>query len=342
MISKNKIILITSLIYWGLIIGSTITLIIPELSEFKQELVKYTPSTIESCVSFVFYILILFPFFLCISVFKYYIFTIIYFGEIIAVKKFYKEKLDITDKKTDTYYRDLLTKYSVGVLGYIRNFNISERDLAATILNLELKGKISINNRIEIKNDTLEGLETNEIYVLKNLISNNGKTLNLHAFELEVRDDCLNHKLLTDENDFKRKRKSKKIRFICLMIFLILNLTIFPGFFNKYITGKFPILETVFIILYFASFFMIIIAPMVFIFRLKTYDVMDKLNPYIRNKEARELNNKLNGLENFLKDFSIIHERESKHLKVWREYLIYSVIFGQNDDIKDEIIAKLK
>jgi uncharacterized membrane protein len=55
-------------------------------------------------------------------------------------------------------------------------------------------------------------------------------------------------------------------------------------------------------------------------------------------KKAMELNEKMNGLKNFLKDFSILHERNSEELKIWKDYLIYSVVFEQNEEVKKEIL----
>ena len=54
-----------------------------------------------------------------------------------------------------------------------------------------------------------------------------------------------------------------------------------------------------------------------------------------------QLNEKMSGLESFLKDFSILHEKNSKELKIWKDYLIYSVVFEQNNEIKQDILEKI-
>ena len=51
-----------------------------------------------------------------------------------------------------------------------------------------------------------------------------------------------------------------------------------------------------------------------------------KKNSYIRTKKGEELNENLEGLKNYLKDFSTMHEKDEKSLTLWEDYLIYSVI----------------
>jgi uncharacterized membrane protein len=57
---------------------------------------------------------------------------------------------------------------------------------------------------------------------------------------------------------------------------------------------------------------------------------------YKRTSKGRELNQKLEGLKNYLKDYSLMDEREAKEIELWDDYLIYSVMFGQNKKIIEE------
>ena len=60
------------------------------------------------------------------------------------------------------------------------------------------------------------------------------------------------------------------------------------------------------------------------------------LDVIVSPKQAEEINKKLEGLKNFLKDFSKLDERTSEEIKLWDEYLIYSVMFNQNENIVNE------
>ena len=42
-------------------------------------------------------------------------------------------------------------------------------------------------------------------------------------------------------------------------------------------------------------------------------------------------------MKNYIKDFSILDEREQHELMIWDEYLIYSVLFNQNQKIINDL-----
>ena len=52
------------------------------------------------------------------------------------------------------------------------------------------------------------------------------------------------------------------------------------------------------------------------------------------------INEKLEGLKNYLKDYSSIDEMDENGLALWEDYLIYSVIFNQNDTVVKNISDK--
>ena len=49
-----------------------------------------------------------------------------------------------------------------------------------------------------------------------------------------------------------------------------------------------------------------------------------------------------NGLKRFIDDFSNLDEREYKHIELWEDFLIYSVIIGDNKKIVDQISKLIK
>ena len=57
---------------------------------------------------------------------------------------------------------------------------------------------------------------------------------------------------------------------------------------------------------------------------------------YKRTPKGKEINKKLEGLKLYLKDYSLLSEREYKEIELWEEYLIYSVMFGQNKNVIEE------
>ena len=63
---------------------------------------------------------------------------------------------------------------------------------------------------------------------------------------------------------------------------------------------------------------------------------------YKRTKKGEELNKKMKGLKKFLEDYSMLSEQDSNTLGLWDEYLIYSVMFGQNKKIVEEYTKYLE
>ena len=62
-----------------------------------------------------------------------------------------------------------------------------------------------------------------------------------------------------------------------------------------------------------------------------------KSNSYGRTDIGEEVNKKIEGLKNYINDFSILDEREQHELMIWEDYLIYSVLFNQNDKVINEL-----
>jgi len=60
----------------------------------------------------------------------------------------------------------------------------------------------------------------------------------------------------------------------------------------------------------------------------------------IPTMQGEELENRLTMFKNFLKDYSLLAERESPNVYLWREYMIYAAILGIADQVEKEF-AKL-
>lgn len=55
------------------------------------------------------------------------------------------------------------------------------------------------------------------------------------------------------------------------------------------------------------------------------------------NEDGKEFTAKLIKYYNYLKDFTILNERELLEIKVWKELLIYATLFGVADTVKDRL-----
>lgn len=259
-------------------------------------------------------------------------FTAIYIGILIANKTHRTQKLEKVDYKNDIIYRDIIKEYSPGVLSYIDNFELGENHIIATILNLELKNKIKIEDKIIIIDEDHSNLSKNEIYIFYNLKNNTYNEIYLKAFEQKSMEDSIKKELLEKNNPF---HKNPKIIFIITPI--IIALIYFNTFSNFEIKSN-NVVVTIMLILLFIA---LLIAPYALITYIFRKSRLNKSQPYKRSKLGSETNEKLEGLKKYIKEFSILSEREQKEIKLWREYLIYSVMFNMNKKVVEEVKKKI-
>lgn len=341
MLTKKKMIRGIDLIFWSFIIIRTIMDMIHgiEIGDINLDAINTVESLgIKEYASICFFMLFVFSFYIVVSLLKSFYLTILYIGVRIAYKKYNKERLDKIDFKNNSYYRDIISKYSPAVLSYIDDFKLEEKDIVATLMSLELKRKLTIKDGIKIINDSEENLDENEKYIFKKLKNNTLKNINMLEFEEKVIKDCLDYNLLEENKDIKKKIIKKVFFSVCIYILIVAGFFNFPTFYNNIPNKNIAIL---FLPVMFILFFIMIILPFSTIVYIKSYYRMNKQNPYIRNKQARNINKKLEGLRNYMKDFSQLSKSQYNEIVLWEDYLIYSVILGQNSKIVKEIMKKI-
>ena len=278
-------------------------------------------------------ILIILGISLAITLFKN-IFLIILFIVIKLVnKKIRKEKLNKDDfKRSKDYYRDILYGYGACELSWIDDFKLEiPKDIIAELLQLENKKFIKINeNNIEL----LENLDTNTLNeTQKYLLSciEDGKVKNVSQIKLQetVRKDALQHKIVEQREESKKKKKKRMIK--AILIAVIVNIVMKVAF-NiisemNFENNMIPIIS---FIIYAIVFIIFSFYPMILIISYIIYNIKSTLDPYFRTKEGEELNRSIEGLKNYLKDYTLLDKQEKDGIVVWEEYLVYSVLFNQN------------
>lgn len=332
---------IIDLIYWGIILCSAVWEFVSSTngSQFGIDSLAEGMTAAENMMMVLYLLfisLIVLIFFMSISIFKHFYISALYFGLKIAFKRYKKDKMSKIDFKNDDYYRDILPNLSPGMLSYIDDFSVDERDIVATLMRLELKKKIKIGDCIEILDSSEDGVTyQNEKIVFEAAKSNTLNHLNIFTFKDAIIKDCLNEGLLQEKNDFKTKMKKRAIisvvLYICLIALFILTV-------NSIELIKNSIVILVVFLAMICMLLGIIIFPISFGISVKGYYAMNRMNPYIRNKKAEEINEKLEGLRKYIKDYGNMSEREKEELILWEDYLIYSVIFGENANIVENVM----
>lgn len=263
---------------------------------------------------------------------------LIYFGFRFGIKRFKKDKLSEIDfKKYEAYYKDILKNYSPAELSYIDKFEIlPQNDIAASLLSLELNNNIYLDNKIQINNTSTENISSNEKYILDSIEDGKITNLNETEFTTKVKEDAIRNGLLK-ESKIEWGKFTRvlilSLSFMVLMIFICITL------FSDFVSNPANIADWKLFILMFAIL-LILYLPISIGIYFYTYIVKMKKNSYIRTKKGEELNENLEGLKNYLKDYSNIHEKDEKSLTLWEDYLIYSVIFNQNTKVIKNIWNK--
>lgn len=337
MVSNKKILKIIDTIYWLIIM---ITVIIQCVNTVHIEEININEIKSANFIQYMqlfigILFIIIFEFFTAII--NNFFITIIYLGIKIGYKKYNKEKLEKIDFKNDTYFRDIIPELSPAVLSYIDDFKLDEKDIVATLLELQLKRKININNKIEIRDSNEENLTENEKYVFQNLKNGTLKNINMAIFEQKVVLDCKQKELLMEKQNVKQEIIKKILVGVIMYVLIVIAFYQVPNIYNQLI-GKNDNFIVLFFIVMLILFCTMVIYPGKTIIYIKTYYFMNKVNPYIRNKKAKELNSKLEGLKKYIKDYSSMDERKKEEINIWEDYLIYSVIFGENTQIVKDVL----
>lgn len=279
-------------------------------------------------------------------------------NEIKKAKKELDKTRDIEPTEKYKYYRELLGKnMTAGDIGFIYYYKTGKfrkrlgRVFSANVLSLFLKRYINIfkdkkgdlvieiNKKVEKQND----LERDEREVLNIFISasrklkttftmkefkkyiknlNSKKMLERfdnieHTIERNARNNkvyTLSHEKIRD----KYKHKLRKSRIMLIFMFLIIPCTL---------------INTILTIL-------LIIYLLIMLINISIIEKVIKRNSQLTQKGTDYLE-KIEGLKRYIEDFSLIKEKETLDVVLWREYLICAVVLGVSRKIVKEIMEQM-
>ena len=247
---------------------------------------------------------------------------------IFANKAPHIERLDESDfEKNKDYYRDIVNNYSISELNYIDKFKLDySQAFTAKLLELQNKKVIELsNNTISILKEPNTDLDRRFV----NSIKNNKITMSLKEYEDLIIRDAIHDELIESTSG---KSTFLKIAywlvgissFGMILLGLIINGIIIKNLDSNVKPYMFGIIGlSIFFV--FGLFFIIIY-----------HDKSRYVDSFKRTRKGQEINRKLDGLKLFLKDFSNIDSKQSEHLVLWDDYLIYSVMFNINKKIQEE------
>ena len=130
------------------------------------------------------------------------------------------------------YYRDIIQNYSPLVLSYIDNFKITEEDIWVTLLKLQTKNCIEIDDmkNIRVSKSSSYELKETEKYIIKNKTDNQKELIKI--VEEEALSQGLLEKLKFDEQKNKRKIKRLICMFLLSLIAMIVIVPIYSSIYS--------------------------------------------------------------------------------------------------------------
>ncbi len=277
---------------------------------------------------------------LIINIIKFFFLIVIYISIKFAYKSFYKEYLSINDfNNYKNYFRDIIKTYNPSILSYIDDYKIDlKKDIISELLYLKETNIIKldeVNNKIIVNNNINKKLNSLEEYII-NLIRNNKlNSINEYTYINLIQKEAINYKLL------KENKGKINIGKLFLKIFIFFIMFIFSIIFMVNIANNDNI-YTIILILIIGSISIILMSLLMFglpIYIIAYIFVRFK-HPFKRTDKGEEINIRLEGLKNFLRDFSSLDEKSTEDIVIWDEYLIYSVLFNQNKSIINEVYNK--
>ena len=243
-------------------------------------------------------------------------------------------------QKNKKYYREILDINSPLVLGYLDNFFIDKKKLIAEILYLINRGVIEIREgNLKITDNPQKiKLNSSEIIVLNRIENGKIKIDNIINF-YEYIQECVKYeakklKLIKAKRELTSgfwKELKEKIGNIILFSGPVVIVLVY--FFNFVIFSEKIIIFIVYVwaIVWYIGFLFVFTLPII-----RDSFARERGKAIKRTSNGKELNQKLEGLKNYLKDYSMLDEREAKEIELWEDYLVYSVMFGHNKKIIEE------
>lgn len=233
---------------------------------------------------------------------------------------------------TYDYYRDILEEKSPGILSLCYNSRkMNFKDIVVSIL-LYLKQIQMIefvNDDIKVIGD-ISKIKNHERIVLEYIENKSNKKKIKKKFYSALIEDTENENYIFME----KENKVNMTLFAQIIIVIMILLFIIYLFIGPFVVPLFFELTNLkkinFTGLSFLGYFLCFVSIPIYQW------IENRINLIVRTNKGFELCGKLSGLKNFLKDFSKLSDSELKQMKLYDEYVIYSVVFNLKGKLDKE------
>ena len=231
----------------------------------------------------------------------------------------------VVPEKNIKYYRDIIEVESPLLINDIYEGAATKNVVVAELISMEKRGIIRLeDDKIIVleKNELLRSEETFLTFIENGKVKITDVNMFIKTLKAMTETDRK-----ANENWYKTKKFSTKER-IQNFLLAIVHSVIIIAFANFYVLGK--DFEMFGFVWWVSMLFVLIRIEVILKSAWSTKTTLAE------TKEFKELKKKVFGLEKFLKEYTMLENRNSEEVEIWEEYLIYSVLFGHNEKIVKE------
>lgn len=219
--------------------------------------------------------------------------------------------------KSQEYYRDIEKQYTPAIASFLVDYKIEGNEgVLATILDLYVKKYLNIREQdkkleIEILNESTEKLYLHEKYIIDCLKKK--ELIEIIEFQSKVKKDCVEKKLVNEKDISLNWLKAIKVEVEIAMLFGLLDL-----FFQQSWCKRISIIS--------------------FIALVMTFVILFTLKRHARTSKGREVALKFKGLKNFLKEYTLLSERDIDYINLSDRYLPFALTLGVANKLENTYI----
>lgn len=281
----------------------------------------------------------------------------VYIGIRYSIKKYNKSRTTFDIELDLEYYREKFNNINPATMSFLMDLNLENtKDLGSMRLYYELNNiyLYEKDNKLEINNPNNINLTKSDEILLNYLYNNQNDSNTLREWKKNIVRDCINNNLITWNNN-NRLNGCGPFFFINILAFTFMTYIAvndkYMKFIDLIINNAKSDLEAITMISknneYIFMFIVLLIWVISSIVWLYSFiggiihffvsNYITFKNKYKRTKEGNILTEKLQGMKNFIHDFSNLDEATKNQLVLWEDFLIYAVVLEENEVILGEI-----
>lgn len=214
-------------------------------------------------------------------------------------------------------------------LSWVDDFKLEQKDIIAEVLQLQNKKVINVNEDGIIVNKDFDRtkLKQSQQYILDSIRNGKINIVDELVLKEKVKEDSLQDGLIEEKNDLKRRQIKRIVISIIVLVFArVIEMLMFLVLSRNIVMFFAAVMFSIALTLY----------PIIAIISFIATTVKYKMDPYFRTEKGKNLNREIEGLKAFLKDYTLLDEKDKDAVVVWEEYLAYSVLFNHNKKIVEQ------